>query len=335
VFVGVGFSQQKTIDPTLTPKQDASLNAQAGTILNHVSGVLNDFSPQKNEPLQRTQALYLLDCIFHDVYAPNRLPVQQFVQTRVEKLAVELENEKVSEGAAIWKLYSHSFIVRTRSVTIGFDLIRPSIRFDSFYVDMKPVLSRIVDECDILFISHHHRDHADEWVANQFIQQGKPVISPPNVWKNKAIYDKINHLKRDADLEHSIPVKNGDSEMMAKIYPGHQGDYLNNVVVFTTPENLCISHNGDQNAGQIAKDTMWLFNIHKHHNIDVLLYNSYMQPSWIKGFNPKLVISGHENELGHGIHSRHPYWKMHERSKSIPYPLIVMTWGESYLYHNK
>jgi L-ascorbate metabolism protein UlaG (beta-lactamase superfamily) len=326
------FAQVNTIDPSLTPKQDASLNSQADAILELVTGVLEGFPPQKSEPLQRTEALCLLDCIFHDVYAPQRLPVQQFVQARAEKMAGQLEKEGVSEGARIWKLYSHSFVVRTKSVTIGFDLIRPSVRFDSFYMDMKPVLKRIVDQCDILFVSHFHGDHADAWVANQFIKQGKPVITSPDVWKDKVIYNSIMHLDRNPDQVHKIPVQGGKKELRAMIYPGHQGDILNNVPVVYTPEGLCFSHNGDQNSGQVENDTVWLFNIYKQHDIDVLLYNSYMRPDWIKGFDPKLVISGHENELGHGIHSRHPYWKMHERMKPIPYPVVVMAWGESFHY---
>ncbi len=51
--------------------------------------------------------------------------------------------------------------------------------------------------------------------------------------------------------------------------------------------------------------------------------------------DPDLVISAHENELGHGIHSRHPFWKMHKRSKSIAYPLLVMSWGEAFHYYSK
>jgi len=329
------FAQVNVIDPSLTPKQDQSLNNQADVILGFVSEVLKEFPPQLREPLQRTEALYLLDCIFHDVYAPERLPVQRFVQSTAEKLASELENAVIVEGAKIWKLYSHSFVVRTNSVTIGFDLIRPSLRFDSFYVDMKPVLSRIINECDVLFVSHFHGDHADEWVAGEFIKQGKSVITTPDVWRDKPIYNQIDHLERNADIVHKIPVQNGKHELVTKIYPGHQSNYLNNVTVVTTPEGLCFSHNGDQNGGKIAEDSVWLFNIYKQHEIDVLLYNSYMRPEWIKGFNPKLVISGHENELGHGIHSRHPYWKMHERMKPFPYPVLVMSWGESFHFYKK
>jgi len=334
--IGYSFAQEYIpIDPGLTQKQDEMLNQQAEVMLNIADEVLSTFQPQIPEPMERTMALYLLDCIFHDVYAPQRLPVQKFLQYRIENMASQIENTEVEEGTIIWKLYNHSFVVRTKSVTIAFDLIRPSERFDVFFADTKEVIGRIIEQCDVLFISHWHHDHADDWVAQTFIEQGKPVVSPPDVWKDKPFYEKLSHLDRDANMKHILPVGKGKYELKATIYPGHQGDYLNNVSVIYTPEDFCFSHNGDQNAGHIAEDTIWLHDIKNHHQVDVLLYNSYMSPTWISGFDPDLVISAHENELGHGIHSRHPFWKMHKRSKSLTYPLLVMSWGESFHYYPK
>lgn len=335
LLIGLGHSRAQEytpVDPRLTQRQDELLNQQAAVLLGNADEVLTKYPPRLHEPLERTLALYLLDGIFHDVYAPQRLPVQQFIQKRAKVMADQLENTEVKEGAMIWKLYSHSFVARSPSVTIAFDLIRPSVRFDTFYTDTRPVIGRIIEQCDALFISHWHPDHADEWVAQAFLRQGKPVVAPPDVWKDKPFYEQIRHLDRDAAKKQLLPIRNDGLELETFIYPGHQGDYLNNVVVLLTPEGLCFSHNGDQNAGQAATDTLWLFDIKNQHKIDVLMYNSYMSPTWISGFDPDLVLSAHENELGHGIHSRHPFWKMHKRSEYIDCPLLVMSWGESYHY---
>lgn len=222
------------IDPTLTQKQDESLNQQAEVMLNKADEVLSNFPPQIPEPLERTMALYLLDCIFHDVYAPQRPPVQEFLQNRMAVMAEQMEHREVEEGAIFWKLYSHSFVVRTKSVTIAFDLIRPSVRFDTFYTDTRPAIGRIIDQCDVLFISHWHHDHADDWVAREFLEQGKPVVAPPDVWKDKPFYEKLSHLDRDAGKTQILPIQNGNNELDAIIYPGHQGDYLNNVSIVYT-----------------------------------------------------------------------------------------------------
>jgi len=334
--IGQSFAQDYIpIDPRLTQRQDNSLNKQAEVILNLANEVLINVPPQIPEPLERTMALYLLDVIFHDVYAPERLPVQEFLQKRIENLANEIENTQVEEGAVFWKLYDHGFIVRTKAVTIGFDLIRPSVRFEKFFTDTKTELGRIISQCDVLFVSHYHPDHADEWVAQTFIEQGKPVVSPPGVWEDKTFYEKVSHLDRDINKHHSLPIQEGKQELKVVIYPGHQKDILNNIPVIYTPDGFCFSHNGDQNYGNMAEDTLWIHNIKDHHQIDVLMYNSYMSSSWISGFEPELVMTAHENELGHGIHSRHPYWEMHARLKSIPYPFVVTAWGEKYHYFKK
>ena len=91
-------------------------------------------------------------------------------------------------------------------------------------------------------------------------------------------------------------------------------------------------------------DYDWIDYVSKNHLVDILL-----PPSWtneiyriVKGFDPKLIIPGHENELGHTIDDRVPFWYDSEyleltypELKSSDYPLILMTWGESYHYFQK
>ena len=87
-----------------------------------------------------------------------------------------IEQTEVSSGARIWKMYNMGFVVRTKSVTIGFDLIRGEwLGIDGFSVE-KDEMSRLIDQCDVLFVSHYHSDHAEEWVAQSFVDQGKPVL---------------------------------------------------------------------------------------------------------------------------------------------------------------
>ena len=160
------------------------LNRQAEVLLNMADSVLRMLPPQVEEPLSRTLALYLLDALFHDVYADRRPPVHDFLWHRIEQAAQEIEHTQVPEGLMIWKMYDHGFVVRTASVTIAFDLIRPETRLPSMHKDTEVSIDRIIQSCDVLFVSHEHTDHADAWVAERFLELGKVVVAPPSVWED-------------------------------------------------------------------------------------------------------------------------------------------------------
>jgi len=58
-----------------------------------------------------------------------------------------------------------------------------------------------------------------------------------------------------------------------------------------------------------------------------------------KGFNPKLILPGHELELGHSVWDRVPFWGDEQylgtrfsALDKMGYPMIAMVWGESYHY---
>ena len=164
----------------------------------------------------------------------------------------EIEQTEILDGARIWKLYNHGFIIRTRSVTVGFDLVRgKSVRVEEFSIE-------------------------------------------------------------------------------------------NNVSLVITPEGLSFSQMGDQSNND---DFEWIDEVGIHHAVDVLMPNCWTTDivRVAKGFNPAIIITGHENEMGHTIDHREPYWLTYQRregsdrfggSRDVGYdtPLILMTWGESYHY---
>ena len=51
-----------------------------------------------------------------------------------------------------------------------------------------------------------------------------------------------------------------------------------------------------------------------------------------RGFDPALVLTGHENELGHPVTHREPNWMTYRRLTGMDYPFALMTWGESIRY---
>ncbi|MEN8125899.1 MAG: hypothetical protein ABFR32_12310 [Bacteroidota bacterium] len=204
-------------------------------------------------------------------------------------------------------------------------------------------MNRLIKQCDVLFISHKHEDHAEEWVAQSFIDKGKPVVAPQKVWKDKSINKFITHLERVPHTVQTLPIQSGNQILKVVIYPGHQGvDIENNVSLVITPEGLSFSQMGDQYNNN---DFEWIDEVGNNHVVDVLMPNCWTNNivRVAKGFNPALIITGHENELGHTIDHREPYWLTYQRRKGsdrfggsseVGYdtPLILMTWGESYHY---
>jgi hypothetical protein len=312
-------------------KPDEYLNWQAQNILDIVEEISVRFPPQLTEPLERRAALLMLDAVFHDVKAPERSAVQEFHQDRIEKAIKEMESKHVDKGAIIWKLYDMAFVVRTNTVTIGFDLTRGhSARAEGFGIS-NILYKRIISQCDALFISHRHGDHADEWVAQEFIDQGKPVVAPEGIWANKPIYKKMTHLQRKANQMQSLPIQFGKRELKVVIYPGHQGAaILNNVSLVITPEDLSFCHTGDQSSND---DLEWIDKVGEHFWIDVFMPNCWTTdpPRATRGYNPELILPGHENELGHSIDHREAYGLDYSRWL-VPKAKIIMFWGESYHY---
>ncbi len=364
-------------DPSLNERDNAFINRQAEALLGLVDDTLRGVPPQLPEPRERRLALWMLDAVVHDVYAPSRKPVQDFYHQRIARVADELETTTVKEGARIWMLYNIGYIVRTPSVTLAFDLHRGTrgFRIDDpvkgRYVAACPgfpvrqkVMDRIIAQCDVLFISHRHPDHTDpdvisaaadpfdyaitSGVSATFIAQGKPVVAPPDIWEGGPLHDKLTHLKREAHTRQKLAVQKGAQELEVVVYPGQQYQagfgVLNNVVVVYTPEGMSFSHNGDQiNDPYPAyqEDYKWIDKVRDHHKVDVLISNCWMNDlhRFVKGFDPKLVLAGHQNELGHSIFDRVPYWpdlkdsaRAYEKLRAEGYPILEMAWGESYHY---
>ncbi len=335
--------QQAHIDTCLTQRDDAYMNRQSKALLGEVAATLREYPPQYPVQKPRWLALLLMDAVMHDKYAAFRPPVQQFFHKQVEQALKEIETTKVEEGAMIWKFYDMGFIVRTKSVTLAFDLTRATSSDSKGFALNNDIMQRLVDQCDALFISHRHDDHADMWVAGAFIDAGKPVVAPPQVWKKLPIHAAITHLERESHKKQPLKIKNGDITLDVVIYPGHQMSKTeNNVSLIYTPEGITVSHLGDQiNEGDFIVDYAWIDEVAKYHKVDIFLPNCWTNELYriVLGFDPELVIPGHENELGHPVWDRVPFWGDSEylqltypELKASDYPLILMTWGESYHY---
>lgn len=308
------------------------LNEQHSHSLSVVESLLRQYPPTLEPSAERRAAFLLLDNVLHDPEAGNRKAVQAFLAERTKVVCTALKETQVTNGARIWKLYNDGFVVRTPSATIAFDIITGKHVGNGSFILPEALVEDFARQCDALFISHLHEDHADLQVVQAFLRNNKPVSVPEGLWKDQPFGDRLVRLKREAETEQAIPIRDGDDRLSVINYPGHQGEMvLNNVVLVTTPDGLTFAQTGDQSNND---DFAWIDGVGEKHRVDVLMPNCWAPelPRMIAGFRPSLVIPGHQNELDHTIDHREPYWLDPVRLGKEVSRTVILAWGESYEY---
>ncbi|MDQ6677325.1 MAG: MBL fold metallo-hydrolase [Acidobacteriota bacterium] len=304
--------------------------------LEWVEYVLENFPPSIDENPVRRAALIRLDDVLHIKTAPEKPLVQKYYRMRLSRALDEIEQTTVSNGMRVWKLYNHGFLIRTPSVSFTYDIVPGVARIPGFNAG-NDLLARIAAQSDATFISHLHGDHANQQVARQFLALGKPVIAPDGLWaENLELAHALTYPKRATNAVQKIPVKHGRQTLTITAYPGHQGEsILNNINCVTTPEGLTVIQTGDQSLTDVpGSDFDWIAQIGRDHHVNLLLPNCWANSLHriVRGVNPDLIITGHENEMGHTVDHREDYTQTYERMYGLRYPFIVMTWGEGYRY---
>ncbi len=328
-------------DPQLSQKDNDFLDRQAKVFLDSVKILLKQFPPTPfPEKRERSMAKLLMDAVFHEKFAAFRKPAQDFFHAQAGEVISSLKRTKIDKGAMVWKLYNMGFIVRTKSVTLAFDLVSGSTPGSPDFALSEPETADIVSQCDALFISHRHADHAEKSVVTQFLRQGKPVYGPEQVFATDSIGSKIIHPERNSDRVQLLKLPR-DITLKAVFFPGHQMQATENMVsLIITPEWLSFAHLGDQiNENDFMKDYEWIDQVAKKYKVDLLMTNCWTNDILriVKGFNPRLVFPGHELELGHTVWDRVPFWGDDEylelnynQLKTSVYPVVVLVWGEGY-----
>ncbi len=301
---------------------------QASTAFTAIDGMLQANPPQKEIPLPRELALVSLDQLLHDTDNDATEPFYTFINTRMQRVLKNLDIP-VTEGLRIYKLYNDGFIVKSAKATIAIDLIPGGSDAKPFLTDS--VVYGIAGKCDALLISHFHADHANLNVAKAFAESGKLVIAPKNLWVG--VHPLIKQMEEE-NKEFDIEIDSLDVTL--HVLPGHQGDVYNNINVVEFHNVGTVAQTGDQWGRE--DDFNWMDKVHEKYDIDVFMPNCWMDQlkRAIKGFGPKLIITGHENELGeHSIDHREAYWitiKKMEKMADLNIPYVLMTWGEWYEY---
>jgi L-ascorbate metabolism protein UlaG (beta-lactamase superfamily) len=270
-------------------------------------------------------ALYNVDAVLHNTIFDKSEPLMDYMKSRIQNVIDGLKAPQMAD-MTIYKLYNDGFIVRTKSVTVAFDLVMGS----TYQLIPDELMAQLVDLCDIMFLSHNHRDHVDPGVVKMFTDRGKQVVGPDEALPDNM---EMTHFRKEqiADLNITLP----NSKLKIKVLPGHQDELQNNIYVITTPENLTFAQTGDQYH---REDIPWIATVKNHiPKVDVLLINCWAMElkTHVDGFNPELVITGHENEMGHTIDHREAYWMSYLKLDELEYPYSLMTWGECYDFNKK
>jgi len=305
------------------------LQDQASVIIENAYKVLAAYPPTTISGNERKLALFSLDALFHDTRLDNSTAFLKFMDRITSNIASELSKDKPSGNEMrFFRFYNHGFIIQTSSVTVGIDLVRGG-RLDKPFIS-ESLMRSIVDQCDILFLTHRHGDHTDFSVAKMFCEQGKKVIVPEIMYNELSSCLKV---VRGTDFIHeTIRLTKNNIELNVFVYPGKQGNILNNVYMITLPEGKTIVHTGDQ---EFSDDL--ISKISNNKKVDVLLVQCWMLPmeKFVSGIKPVLVILGHENEMLHSIDHRESYWLTFRRMTGVKEPYIVMAWGEKYDFGEK
>ncbi len=285
---------------------------------------------------ERKISLYLADALTH-YPMPHDDCIKDLFLRRYKKTLAGIRGTKVETGAVIWNVYNLSYVVKTKEATVAFDLIRlpESLRKPDAGDLHKNLVREMVDLCDILFVSHIHGDHADAFVAGEFIKQNKPVIAPSDVFTEEGFYGKITPWAADGE-ERKLLLSAKNSEISVRIYPGHQAIAVdkavdNNFAVVTFSNQITVAQSGDQCW---EEDFKWIDTVHDDVAIDVLMVNTWtLHPDRLMdGMQPNVVLPGHVNEMGHDIKGREPFWKSYLSWPKGKSEVIHLFWGEPYRY---
>jgi len=305
------------------------LDDRAGETLDWIDSVLVANPPGAGDATMRHQAIRSLDEVFHIRSAGLLDSVRAFLRKRVDRALDEMSAGgavagRVESGIGVWQLYNHGWVVETPNHRWAHDVCEG---FGNVVMTEAQV-DAVLDNVDAMFCSHWHRDHTSPVVLKRAVRKGLPVLVSPI--QHEYAGAVLNALGDEADavLEHLTVVDRGSTGEVAGLkylaMPGHQDD-LNNTMFLIEADGQTVLQTGDQ---WNEDDFAWIADIGDEHEVDLLLSWMVELKLYAEGVRPRVVIPGHENELGHLIEHREPYDQAFEKLRDVECDWHVMAWGE-------
>lgn len=291
-----------------------------------ISDYLNHYPPYSGNYKKRELILTYFDKIVHlDEEITSNKNLNIFLNNRMKNIAEEIRIIRPKREIMVWKIYNHGFIIRDKQITIAFDIV-PGVQ--DLQIN-KEYIKTISEKIDVLFISHIHSDHNDYSIAENVIHNGGAVVVPEYLWMDKNENFKI--ALRDEETKDSVYVKSKDCFVSYYTLPGHQGKLINNVYAVKMPSAGFIIHTGDQAN---REDFKWIDTLYKNIKINILIANCWTTdlPGLVNGIRPDIVITGHENEMGHSIDHRESFEKSYKILENITGKKMILNWAEKYVY---
>ena len=302
---------------------DNYLDNQTRMAFQEIDRTLRAYPPKNKDCQARRMALTALDLLLHDTRNDKTPAFYDFINARMANMLADMQ-KGCKKGVKIYKLYNDGFIIQSPKTTVAIDLVPGGPETHPFISDS--LIYAIAGQCDAMFISHAHGDHANLRIAQTFAARGKRVIVPKGLWTG--IDPNIEQLLV-ADTAVGVPFD--ELNLKLTILPGHQDDMYNNIYLMTFANGITVAHTGDQYN---EDDLAWIDRVHDTHRVDVLLLNCWVNamPRTIAGFAPKQLITGHENEMEHSIDHREAYWMTMEKTRRMGIGNVLMSWGECFHY---
>lgn len=266
-----------TLVPTIVP-QPVPQNPYS-----MIQTTLRSYPPCTGNKELRNDAILELDAYLKDDSLNWKSDMVDFYRQMIGFVESEI-TEPVASGVRIWSMYNHGFLIKTPSTIIAFDLVNG---YDPWHYQIP---ESILEQIDVLFISHGHEDHRDLGIIRKIKAFGGKVVVP---------------VEGSQASEHEIPLGANEEVMVdslkVKAYDGLHADIAVRMFFVKTPEGLTIMHTGDNQTSETLPDGL---------TVDILLLNAWVNESGsasavvgiqnsIKKLSPELTILGHIQELGH------------------------------------